>query len=68
MEVLLLAFSYVAILVIGYRAQKTAIGGTPLRWLTLALAAGCVLFVLWNSGQEMAAGRKATPPAPAASR
>jgi hypothetical protein len=55
MEILLLAFSYVAVLVIGYRVQKNP-GGTPLRWLTFALAAASVLFVLWNSGQAMAAG------------
>lgn len=67
MEVLLLSFSYVAILGLGYRAQKTATGGTPLRWLTLALAAGCVLFVLWNSGKAMAAGRDDTSPTRAAS-
>ncbi len=55
MEILLLAFSYVAVLVIGYRVQKNP-GGTPLRWLTFALAAASVLFVLWSSGQAMAAG------------
>jgi hypothetical protein len=55
MEILLLVFSYVAILGIGYRVQQNP-GGTPLRWLTLALAAASVLFVLWDSGQAIAAG------------
>lgn len=55
MEIQLLAFSYLAVLGIGYRVQKNP-GGTPLRWLTLAVAAASVLFVLWNSGREMVAG------------
>lgn len=55
MEILLLAFSYVAVLGIGYRVWKNP-GGTPLRWLTWALATASVLFVLWNSGREMVAG------------
>lgn len=54
MEIMLLVFSYVAILGIGYRVQKSP-GGTPLRWLTFALAAASVLFVLWTTGQAMAA-------------
>jgi hypothetical protein len=66
MEVLLLAFSLVAILGIGYRVRMRP-GGTPLRWLTLALAAASVLFVLWNSGREVFAGRD-TPPTHAAYR
>jgi hypothetical protein len=55
MEVLLLVFSYVAIIGIGYRVHKSP-GSTPLRWLTLALAAASILFVLWDSGQTIAAG------------
>ena len=66
MEVLLLAFSLVAILGIGYRVRKSP-GGTPLRWLTFALAAASVLYVLWDSGREIVAARDA-PPAHAAYR
>lgn len=66
MEVLLLAFSFVAILGIGYRVHKSP-GGTPARWIALVVAAACTLAVLWSSGREIIAGRD-TPPAHAAYR